>query len=78
MKRQRYVVQALKQKQKLVIINKVKIMSKNTEGKADKDWSISLGTYPGILFGIRTYDGPKHRQHVIYLPFVDVAIEFEK
>ena len=78
MKRQRYVVQALKQKQKLVIINKVKIMSKNTEGKVDKDWSISLGTYPGILFGIRTYDGPKHRQHVIYLPFVDVAIEFEK
>ena len=78
MKRQRYVVQALKQKQKLVIINKVKIMSKNTEGKAAKDWSISLGTYPGILFGIRTYDGPKHRQHVIYLPFVDVAIEFEK
>jgi len=53
-------------------------MSKNTEGKVDKGWSISLGTYPGILFGIRTYDGPKHRQHVIYLPFVDVAIEFEK
>ena len=53
-------------------------MSKNTEGKVDKDWSISLGTYPGILFGIRTYDGPKHRQHVIYLPFVDIAIEFEK
>jgi hypothetical protein len=68
----------LKQKQKLVIINKVKIMSKNTEGKVDKDWSISLGTYPGILFGIRTYDGPEHRQHVIYLPFIDVAIEFEK
>lgn len=53
-------------------------MSKNTEGKVDKDWSISLGTYPGILFGIRTYDGPEHRQHVIYLPFIDVAIEFEK
>ena len=66
------------QKQKLVTINKVKIMSKNTKGKAAKDWSISLGTYPGILFGARTYEGPTHKQHVFYLPFVDVAIEFEK
>jgi hypothetical protein len=53
-------------------------MSKNTEDKVDKDWSISLGTYPGILFGARTYEGPTHRQHVFYLPFVDIAIEFEK
>jgi hypothetical protein len=53
-------------------------MLKNTEGKADKDWSISLGFYPGILFGARSYDGPAHKQHVIYLPFVDVAIEIEK
>ena len=29
-------------------------------------WSISFGTYPGVLFGARTYEG-----------FVDIAIEIE-
>jgi len=53
-------------------------MSKNTKGKDDKDWSISLGTYPGILFGVRTYNGDTHSQTVFYLPFIDIAIEFEK
>ena len=53
-------------------------MSKNTKGKADKDWSLSLGTYPGILFGMRTYHGDTHSQTVFYLPFIDIAIEFEK
>ena len=52
-------------------------MSKNTKGKGDKEWSISLGTYPGILFGARTYHGDTHRQHVVYLPFIDIAIEIE-
>jgi len=53
-------------------------MSKNTKGKAAKQWSISLGTYPGILFGIRSYEGDTHRQHVVYLPFIDLAFEIEK
>ncbi len=66
------------QKQKPVTINKVKIMSKNTKGKATKDWSLSFGTYPGILFGIRTYHGDTHSQTVFYLPFIDVAYEVEK
>ena len=79
MKRQRYVVQALKQKQKLVIINKVKIMSKNTEDKGvNKTWSLSFGIYPGILFGMRTYSEPNQTAHVFYLPFVDVAYEVFK
>ena len=53
-------------------------MSKNTEGKATKkDWSISLGTYPGIVIGARTYHGDTHHQHVFYLPFIDIAIEIE-
>ena len=52
-------------------------MSKNTKGEAAKAWSISFGTYPGILFGMRTYHGPTHSQTVIYLPFVDLAIEWE-
>ncbi len=51
-------------------------MSKNTEDRESR-WSVSFGTYPGILFGARTYEGPTHTQHVFYLPFVDVAIEIE-
>ena len=53
-------------------------MSKNQKVKEDEPmWSISLGFYPGILFGVRTYHGPTHSQTVIYLPFVDLAIEWE-
>ena len=52
-------------------------MSNNTEGKEDKNWSMALGLYPGILFGVRTYHGPTHSQTVFYLPFVDLAIEIE-
>ena len=66
------------QKKEIVIINKAKIMSKNTKGKAAKQWSLSLGTYPGILLGIRSYEGETHRQHVVYLPFIDLAFEIEK
>jgi len=40
-------------------------------------WSMALGTYPGVLFGARTYEGPTHTQHVFYLPFVDIAIEIK-
>jgi hypothetical protein len=65
-------------KQEPVTINKVKIMSKNTKGKAAKDWSLSFGTYPGILFGMRTYHGDTHSQTVFYLPFIDLAYEVEK
>ena len=53
-------------------------MSKNIEDKVDKkNWSMALGLYPGILFGVRTYEGPTHTQTVFYLPFVDLAIEKE-
>jgi hypothetical protein len=65
------------QNQKQVIIKTAKIMSKNTKGKATKEWSISLGFYPGIVVGMRSYHGDTHNQHVIYLPFIDLAIEIE-
>jgi len=59
-----------------VIIKNLKIMSKNTEGKGvKKNWSLSFGFYPGILFGIRTYEEPTQTAYVFYLPFVDVAFE---
>jgi hypothetical protein len=52
-------------------------MSKNTKGKAVKQWSLSLGTYPGILFGVRSYAGDTHSQTVFYIPFIDLAYEVE-
>ena len=53
-------------------------MSNNTKDKGGKrDWSMALGFYPGILFGMRTYHGPTPSQTVFYLPFVDLAIEIE-
>jgi predicted Co/Zn/Cd cation transporter (cation efflux family) len=52
-------------------------MSKNTKGKATKEWTMSLGLYPGILIGMRTYQGDTHTQYVFYLPFIDLAIEVE-
>ena len=39
------------------------------------NWSLSLGFYPGILFGLRAYEEEKQLTYVLYLPFVDVAFE---
>lgn len=38
-------------------------------------WTLELGLYPGILFGIRTYKEENSSIHVLYLPFVDLALE---
>ena len=72
-KKQKCVGQASTLKQKVVTINKVKIMSKNTGDKVGKTWSLSFGFYPGILFGMRTYEEPTQTAYVFYLPFIDVA-----
>ena len=53
-------------------------MSKKTEEKANKVWSLSIGTYPGILLGIRTYHEDQQTTHVLYLPFIDLALEVYK
>ena len=42
------------------------------------EWSISIGLYPGILFGIRTYKEEDRTVHVLYLPLLDVALEILK
>ena len=52
-------------------------MSKSTEDKGGKNWEISLGLYPGILFGSRLYESEDFNTWVIYLPFVDIAIVIE-
>ena len=62
-----------------VITNNQKIMSKNTRGKdVKRNWSVSFGFYPGILFGIRTYEESTQTAYVFYVPFVDVAFEVFK
>jgi hypothetical protein len=43
-----------------------------------KVWSLSIGTYPGVLLGARTYDEDNQTTHVLYLPFIDIALEFYK
>jgi hypothetical protein len=54
-------------------------MSKRKEAKEDKpSWSISLGFYPGILFGMRTYEEETQTAIVFYIPFIDVAFETYK
>jgi hypothetical protein len=37
-------------------------------------WSIEIGLYPGVLFGVRSYDTPNSKIHVLYLPFIDIAL----
>tara|TARA_B100000780_G_C21013109_1_gene405797 strand:+ start:745 stop:888 length:144 start_codon:yes stop_codon:yes gene_type:complete len=46
--------------------------------KEKKNWSISLGYYPGILLGMRTYEEPHQTAYVLYIPFVDIALEIYK
>ena len=38
------------------------------------DWEFSVGFYPGILLGMRTYKENKRSNHVLYLPFVDFCL----
>ena len=52
-------------------------MLKNTEPKG-ASWELSLGLYHGILLGIRTYVEEDSILYVLYLPFVDVALEIFK
>ena len=42
------------------------------------NWEISMGFYPGILFGIRSYVEKDFVEHVLYLPFVDFSILIER
>jgi uncharacterized membrane protein len=38
------------------------------------NWEFSVGLYPGMLFGMRTYVEKKQNNYVIYLPFVDFCL----
>ena len=45
-----------------------------------RDWDLSVGLYPGILLGMRTYhglneEGEYRTSHVFYLPLIDLCID---
>jgi hypothetical protein len=42
------------------------------------DWSLSVGMYPGILIGARTYQEENITTHVLYIPFFNLVLEFYK
>ena len=47
------------------------------DNKEEKwNWSLSIGFYPGILFGSRAYEEEQSTTYVFYIPFVDVALEY--
>jgi hypothetical protein len=37
-------------------------------------WEISMGLYPGILVGIRSYPETFFTEHVLYLPFIELVL----
>ena len=41
------------------------------------NWNLSVGLYPGILIGIRSYYEKDFAQHVLYIPFIDLCLEIE-
>ena len=52
-----------------------------------KDFNISVGFYPGVLLGVRTYKKEMYDKqgdirlllhHVLYIPFFDLCLSIEK
>ena len=42
------------------------------------NWEFSMGFYPGILIGMRSYTERNKNNHVMYLPFVDFCLSIFK
>jgi len=45
------------------------------EKKIKDNWSLSIRFYPGILFGIRTYEERDAIVYVTYIPFIDLSLK---
>jgi len=37
-------------------------------------WELSIGLYPGILLGARSYPSLDFIEHVLYIPFVEIIL----
>ena len=42
------------------------------------NWELSFGTFPGILFGMRSYQEDTRTNHVLYLGFIDICLTIFK
>ena len=43
--------------------------------KKNTSWEISTGFFPGVLFGMRSYeDGEFQIDHVLYIGFIDICL----
>lgn len=42
------------------------------------NWELSIGTYPGILLGARTYLQEETTDYVLYVPFIDICLSVFK
>ena len=42
------------------------------------NWELSFGTFPGLLFGMRTYREESKDNHGIYLGFLDICLTIYK
>ena len=49
-----------------------------TNKKQTMNWELSVGFYPGIIIGFRTYQQEKCNNHVLYLPFIDICLTIIK
>ena len=38
------------------------------------NWEFSVGFYPGILLGFRSYTERNKNNHVMYIPFMDFCL----
>ena len=43
--------------------------------KDNSNWAVSVGFYPGVLVGVRSYYSDNLTSHVLYVPFIDLALE---
>ena len=39
-----------------------------------RDWQLSIGTIPGIIFGIRSYEESTRTNHVLYILCIDICL----
>jgi len=42
------------------------------------NWEFSVGFYPGVLFGMRTYTERNKHNHVVYIPLMDFCLTIFK
>jgi hypothetical protein len=40
-----------------------------------KSWILSIGLYPGILIGVRSYPDKESTLHVLYIPLIEIVLE---